>query len=258
MPVTRENGPKCLISTTRMLRAAFRLAVLLLHALLGLVAQLGLRVAAELVPIGHLESTATRLWHQGVCRLIGLRIQAVGAHLVVSNHISWLDIPVLGATLPVCFLSKAEVRRWPLLGMLATMAHTVYIERGAHGAWVVSEQIVARLRRGRNVVLFPEGTTSDGRSVRRFMPRLFAAAIATESSVQPVAIRYSSVGDVESVAPFFGGDRMGPHMLKVLAEPSIDVQVTFCPPIHEIQSRGRLTELSREAIRVVIEQDLSN
>jgi 1-acyl-sn-glycerol-3-phosphate acyltransferase len=177
---------------------------------------------------------------------------------VVSNHVSWLDIPVLGATLPVCFLSKAEVRRWPLLGMLATMAHTVYIERGAHGARVVSEKIVAQLRGGRNVVLFPEGTTSDGKSVRRFVPRLFAAAIETESRLQPVAIHYPPVRGVESVAPFFGGDRMGSHMLKVLAEPSIDVQVTFCPPIHEMQSRRRLSELSREAIRVVIEQDLSN
>lgn len=263
MSLPRGNGARTLFDTLRALRVAARLTAILLYAFLGLLAQLGLRVVGKLVDIGDVEAIVTRLWHWGVCWLIGLRIQTVGIppagpFLLVSNHVSWLDIPVLGSTLPVCFLSKAEVRGWPLLGPLATMADTVFIERGAHGAGEVSEHLVVRLKRGRNVVLFPEGTTSDGRSVRRFIPRLFMAAIATESSVQPVAIRYPSVRGMESLAPFHGGERMGAHMLRVLAEPSIDVEVTLCQPIRDVESRRRLSELSREAIRVVIERDLDN
>ena len=232
-----------------------------MHATLGLVLQLSLRLVNKLASTRRMDPAVTRSWHRGVCRILGLRITVegscpIGTHLVVSNHVSWLDIPVLGSILQVCFLSKAEVRDWPLMGPLATMADTVYIERGAHGARTAGSQMVARLEKGKSVVLFPEGTTGDGKSVRRFIPRLFMAAIETDSTVQPVAVRYLPSGGTDSVAPFFGGERMRPHMLRVLAEPSIQVRVTLCQPIAPAGDRRRLAELTHNAIRAEIEADL--
>ena len=244
-------------------RVVLRLGALVCHALLGLVVQLSLRGVAKVLPVENAELQVTRLWHRGVCKLIGVRIRTVGTppvgtHLVVANHVSWLDIPVLGAVLPVCFLSKAEVRGLPLLGPLATMADTVYIERGSHGAQAVGEQLVTRLSRGRSVVLFPEGTTSSGATRRRFLTRLFKTAIAAGRDVQPVAVRYFAAGGGESVAPFYGGERMGPHMLRVLAQPRIDVRVTLCQPVSGVASRNRLTQLTHEAIRLALEGELRN
>ncbi len=109
---------------------------------------------------------------------------------MVSNHVSWLDISVIGSELPVIFLAKGEIARWPVLGFIIKTAGTLFIDRGK-GAKDANARLSESLSKNRSVLIFPEGTTTDGHSVKRFYPRLVQSAIDSKTCVQPVALRYS-------------------------------------------------------------------
>jgi 1-acyl-sn-glycerol-3-phosphate acyltransferase len=200
----------------------------------------------------------TQWWERRACQILHLTVSyqgkpASGPVLVVANHVSWLDIPVIGGILPVSFLSKAEVRDWPLIGWMSQVAGTLFIERGNHQSRLITDAIHGHIEQGGNVLFFPEGTTSDGNEVRRFHPRLFAAAQNSGAPIQPVAIRYRPAAGGEPVAAFIGDERFLPHLLRVLAEPEILVEVHFCPPLPGSGSdRKTLAATTREAIRTAL------
>lgn len=217
----------------------------LLAAAAGLSRQAGLR--RGWVP------AATQWWHRGLCHRLQLELKSSGTlqtgALLVANHISWLDVPVLGALGPLTFVSKDQVRHWPVVGWLAQAAGTLFIKRGANQATTTIAQIAERLDRGASVMIFPEGTTSDGRSMRRFHPRLLAAAQRTGLPLQPVAIRYGSNAQPDPIAPFIGDNTLLAHLLRVLRHPGIAVEVTFLAPIATAeQDRRTLAETTRAAI----------
>ncbi|THG74742.1 1-acyl-sn-glycerol-3-phosphate acyltransferase, partial [Pseudomonas sp. A-1] len=110
--------------------------------------------------------------------------------LWLANHVSWVDIAVLGALRPLSFLAKAEVAAWPLAGWLARQAGTLFIRRGGGDSLDLGRQLAGHLQHGRHLAIFPEGTSSDGSGVLRFHPRLLAAAVDSGAAVQPVALRY--------------------------------------------------------------------
>ncbi len=134
------------------------------------------------------------VWHFCVTRIVGVdcRFNAEkhkpGA-LVVCNHVSWLDISVIGSRFPVVFLARSEIARWPILGWIIKKAGTLFIERGK-GSRAAVKEIADSLRRNQSVLIFPEGRTTDGSAVTRFQPRLFQSAIDSDAMIQPVAIRY--------------------------------------------------------------------
>ena len=141
---------------------------------------------------------AQRYW-SGFCRTLGLRVRVIGAPvatagrrvLFVSNHSSWLDIPALGGVLPACFVAKGEVAGWPLIGTVARLGRTVFVSRsrGAMAREIASMRAV--LARGDNLILFPEGTTSDGSRVMSFRPSFLALAEGEAPPiVQPVSVVY--------------------------------------------------------------------
>lgn len=238
------------------LRVTLRLMLLLAHVFIG---------AAAITAIGHLREDgiprgrferAVRWWLGRIPRIAGVRVHvrgepAPGPVLMVSNHVSWLDIPVLGGLASTGFLSKSEVRRWPLIGWLAARTGTRFIERGAHGAAAVSERIARDLALGRRMHVFAEGTTTDGKDVRRFHPRLLAAAQLTGCPVQPVALRYLPTPDGRPTpAPYFGDAMLLPHLLRVLAEPVLDVEVNFLDPVDPGgQDRRGLADAAHRAVR---------
>jgi 1-acyl-sn-glycerol-3-phosphate acyltransferase len=147
------------------------------------------------LPPTGLQSHVTRWWHRNIANSLDVNVRVYGtprqqATLFVSNHISPFDITALGSILPVRFLSKAEVKSWPLLGWLATRAGTLYIERGGRQAANNANRVMAEaLASKHNVLLFAEGTITDG-NVRKFHSRLLQSAVDSGSHVQPVAIRY--------------------------------------------------------------------
>jgi 1-acyl-sn-glycerol-3-phosphate acyltransferase len=196
-------------------------------------------------------------WHRRLCRCLGVAVRCQGTAasgaLLAVNHVSWLDIPVLGSAAPVRFVSKAEVRRWPVVGWLAQLAGTLFLHRGAHQAADLAREIADHLDAGRRVAIFPEGTTGDGRALLRFHARLFAAADGSAVPVQPVAIRYGRGPEPDGVAPFVGDDTLLAHLGRVLRHPALTVTLTFLPPV--MVPNGRRRELA-DAVRAAIDAEL--
>ncbi|SFP85474.1 lysophospholipid acyltransferase family protein [Pseudomonas borbori] len=169
--------------------------------------------------------------------------------LWVSNHISWTDIPLLGMLAPLSFLSKAEVRSWPLAGWLAQQAGTLFIRRGAGDSSLLNRQLGQHLEQGRPLLIFPEGTTSDGQVLRTFHGRLLSSAIESGVALQPVAIRYLQGGQPCMVTPFIGDDDLLSHLLRLLASERIDVQIRLLPPIASTaQNRNQLARRAHAAV----------
>jgi 1-acyl-sn-glycerol-3-phosphate acyltransferase len=193
----------------RQLRAAWRLARVVVHGLHGL--------AIVLPLFGRFDVTQRQAricwWAGKMLRVLGMRLHVdgafrPGAKLIVANHVSWLDIMAVHAVCPEArFVSKAEVRHWPLVGRLVGAAGTLYIERERRrDAMRVVHQMADALRAGDSVAVFPEGTTSDGRELLPFHANLLQAAIATATPVQAVALRFSDATHRVSPATLYIGD----------------------------------------------------
>lgn len=193
----------------RALVGAWRLLRAVLHVLHG-IAVMALRFPS-LDRAGRQQRI--QWWSAGLLRVMGLELRAngrprPGAALIVANHVSWLDIAAIHAVAPHArFVSKADVLRWPLLGWLIRGAGTLFIERERkRDALRVVHQIAEALRAGETVAVFPEGTTSNGRQLLPFHANLLQAAIATETPVQPVLLRYAEAGGRFSTAVEFLDD----------------------------------------------------
>ncbi|MGE5153268.1 MAG: lysophospholipid acyltransferase family protein [Bdellovibrio bacteriovorus] len=197
-------------------------------------------------------------WHARLARALGVRVRVSGAVadgcLLVANHVSWLDIPVLGGQAELGFLSKAEVRGWPLVGWMTAVAGTLFIERGANQASSIATQIARVIAEGRSLVIFPEGTTSDGRQVRRFHPRLFAAAQQPGMRVQPVAIGYHRGADPapDPEVPYTGEDTLIANLWRVVGHPELVARVRFLTPMEPAQGEDR-KRFSARARRAIVE-----
>ena len=135
-------------------------------------------------------------WAGRLMRILNIELRVsgappVGGAVLVANHISWLDIHVLHSLLPARFISKAEVRDWPLLGQLAKAAGTLFITREKKSDAIrVNQEMAAELQAGECLAFFPEGTTSDGQGMRVFFPSLFQPAVEAGCPVIPAALRY--------------------------------------------------------------------
>jgi 1-acyl-sn-glycerol-3-phosphate acyltransferase len=184
--------------------------------------------------------------------VLGLRIRVVGtpstdrAVLYVSNHVSWADILVIGSIVPVAFVSKAEVRKWPLVGLTAKLQRTVFVDRTRrHQTGDAVGEMVKRLKDGVSVVLFAEGTSNDGNRVLPFRSSLLGAVkhvaahggAGTEILVQPMAICYTGVHGIpmgrlhRPLAAWYGDLDFMPHIKAFIACGAVDVTVTYGAPI---------------------------
>lgn len=241
----------------KLIRGGWRFLRLAIHMIAGMAAT---AVYSGVLRLAHDTPRYQRLamwWLGGVVRILGGRVSVTGTPveknaLMVCNHISWLDIPLLGGISPIRFLSKKEVQSWPVIGWLATQAGTLYIERGRRGAaQEAADSITDRLRRGDVVMVFPEGTTGEGNRVMPFHARLFASAIEAGVNVQPVAIRYRDAsGGLSESVPFVGNVSMLSNLMGVLSQPYIDIEVYYLPVLAvEGQSRKSLASLSESQIR---------
>lgn len=217
----------------------WRLPLLLAYLLLLPLTLLAFLPGLREWPIGpvKLHMWAHRLWMRGLIAVCGLRLRVSGRlplppALVVANHISWFDIPVLHALWPMGLVAKAEIRGWPLIGRLATIAGSIYIERGnQHSRQRVNRRMAARLRRGEMIGVFPEGGISPERGVQRFHSRLFGSAIRARVPIVPVAIRYWRDGDCHDDVVFAAGENLLGNLLRLLAHRRMEVQVMIARPL---------------------------
>jgi 1-acyl-sn-glycerol-3-phosphate acyltransferase len=158
--------------------------------------------------------------------------------MLVSNHVSWLDIFAVDALAPASFVAKAELRSWPLAGWLAAMAGTLFIERGRRRAvHQVIEQLRRRIREGYPVALFPEATTSPGLTVLPFHANLLEAAILEEAEIVPIVLRYlDSTGALAAQAAYVGDTTFMQSLWMVLGARGLVVTVVV---LRLVPSRGR-------------------
>ncbi len=173
--------------------------------------------------------------------------------LWVSNHVSWTDIPLLGMLAPLSFLSKAEVRTWPVAGWLALKAGTLFIRRGSGDSKLIQKQMGQHLLGDHSLMIFPEGTTTDGRSLRTFHGRLLSSAIETEVAVQPVAIQYLRDGKPDQIAPFVGDDDLLSHLRRLFANHVSDVHIHLLTPIEsQNKERAALAFEAQQAVHTAL------
>lgn len=199
------------------------------------------------------------LWHRVACPLAGLRVIVNGSPsryrplLLVANHQSWADIMALGHVMPLSFIAKSEVRRWPGFGLLAQLQRTVFVVReDRRRTGEQADAIADRLSAGDAMVLFAEGTTSDGNAVLPFKTALFGAAQAAlkrsgagEVAIQPVSVAYVRAHGLplgrfhRPLAAWPGDVGLGPHLLRFLSEGAIDVEISFGAPIAFTEASDR-------------------
>ena len=243
----------------RVLRYLVRIPLLLVHLLVLL------PIAMVVVSLpwarrgehGHrVDNRVVRWWSAGLVRVFGFRLRRVGEPLpggvlFVANHVSWIDIVVLHSQRMMGFVAKREIERWPLVGWMAGRAETIFHQRGnSESLGGVLHEMLARLRTGRSVGVFPEGRTRDGREVGPFHARIFLAAVETGACVQPVALRYGDGGDAQATVAFQPGENFLANFLRLLGEPARVAEVHFLAPIGTADTVGRrrIAELARERI----------
>lgn len=202
-----------------------------------------------------------QVWARQMLAVLGIDLHTRGtppAHgpmLLVANHISWLDILVMHAARHCRFVSKSEVRHWPLIGTLSTGAGTLYIERESRrDAMRVVHQMAHALKAGDILAVFPEGTTSDGISLLPFHANLIQAAIAAGAPVQPVALSFIDVATGQpSLAPcYINDDTLFGSIWRTLTAPRIAAVVTYGEP-QPAEGRERrvwAAELRAEVMRL--------
>ncbi|MGI9383022.1 MAG: lysophospholipid acyltransferase family protein [Methyloligellaceae bacterium] len=217
--------------------------------------------------------TLPHWFHRQVCRLVGLRIHRFGCVsddrpvLLVSNHISWLDIPALGALAPVSFVAKQEVATWPFVSWLAKLQRTVFVDRGRRANVAETTRgIISRLRSGDHIVLFAEGTSSDGNRVLPFRTSLFAAAKPSrgdgmaenhEIYVQTLAVAYTALHGLplgrrsRPLVAWYGDMEMASHVWDLLRRGPVDVHIRLSEPVAlgEFVDRKALARFSEARIR---------
>lgn len=182
-------------------------------------ARLGAHLAGGLATVAMIYPLVSRArrerlkqsWSRKLLSILGIQLRIHGhlqpGTLLVANHISWIDIFVINATMPTCFVSKTEVRGWPAIGWLAEKTGTLFIERGRRQhVQHIAHAMAKRLDTGQSVALFPEGTTTDGSTLLPFHAGLFQPAISAGVRVQPVTIQYKTADGHRSTAPAYAGD----------------------------------------------------
>ena len=202
-----------------------------------------------------LYSRMQRQVARALVRVLGIRLRVLGRmpeapYLLVANHISWFDIPLLHALAPMWLVSKDGVRRWPLIGALARAVGTIFIVRGNEDSRRrAARRMAALLRRGESVGMFPEGGIIARRGVGRFHARLFAPAVRTATPVLPVAIRYWRDGDVHDERVFGPGCSFLGLLISMLGRPVCEGQIIVGRALEgPVESRS---ELARQAQREV-------
>ena len=248
----------------RPLRYLWRVPLLVVHAMLAIVvALLVMSWNRDRVMLEGREPFAHRMirwWSTGLMRIFGLRAVRVGEPLLdpvlfVANHTSWIDIELLHSQRAACFVAKAEIAGWPLVGWLAASGGTIFPRRGSnHSLASVMQVMVERMRGGRSVAVFPEGGSGYNGVLKVFHARIFQAALDAEVAVQPVALRFARDGRRVIDAGFREEESFVANFLRLLGEAPMDAEVHFLTPVPASpDARRRMAELARERIAAALE-----
>lgn len=207
----------------------------------------------------------------GVSRILGMRIRVIGEPsrerplMIVSNHASYLDVFVIGAQLPLSFTPKREIRSWPVIGFFCVLADCIFVERQPAHMEEAREEMGRRIREGRVLCLFPEGTTSDGKTLKTFKSGFLSLAEDFSLPVQPASLAYTHVGAhlladherdlvawIGEETTFFG------HFLRVLGMPGVRATLVWHSPLHlaDYDDRKTLTKAAQKIVQSGVSEQL--
>ncbi|HKO66328.1 MAG TPA: lysophospholipid acyltransferase family protein [Burkholderiaceae bacterium] len=248
----------------RWLLAPFRAIVLSAHVLVGVAIVLTIFPFADQIARNRIN----RNWSRVLIAVCGARVVcggvAIAAHLqsggidpvhmgrlALANHVSWLDIFAINAMLPSRFIAKAEIGKWPLLGLLVSRSGTLYIERGRrHAVAAINKKVREHLKLGETIVVFAEGTTTDGSVLLPFHSNVIAPALEVGASIWPIAIRYTERGRRSLAAPFVDEMSLLTSLVKILVADQLVVEVAPLSPISnsDAADRHKTARAARSAI----------
>lgn len=248
LPVTMRAWGRCA-------RGSVRLGLFLLWSFLCcLRLVLVLAVTPPALQV-RLRALHTHQWARGTARILGLRLRMRGwppksPCLLVANHLGYLDILAFSSALPSVFVSKSEVKNWPLLGWFARLNGTIFLDRQRpRDAVRVNGEMILKYEQGAAIVVFPEGTSSDGRAVGEFRPALLEAAARGMWPVIPSYVRYRSPGVSAAEALCWHGDRkFVPHFWGLLCRGGFVGEIRFAAHPLRARDRRRLAEDLHEAV----------
>jgi 1-acyl-sn-glycerol-3-phosphate acyltransferase len=243
-------------------RATWRSVVLVAHLAAGFVQTFYLR--SRLGEAWHQSArgqATISVWVKRLAKILGLQVRVASPPLpvptmVVANHVSWLDIIAIGSVHPAYFLAKDDVRRWPFIGSLLARAGTKFIRRNSASAVRECNKHLCHLLRIRHsVVVFPEGTTTDGANVGSFQSALFEVPRQAYCPVQPLAIRYSNQGKPDVIAPYIDDDIFIIHLWRILGRKFTCVELNFLPPVSSREHRRQLSQKCHAIIAAALVEE---
>lgn len=238
---------------------AWKLIRLMAHLVIGLLTvSIGFKLSSELG-----KKKLTQRWSKKLVRLLGIHLHVVGTPpslysnntLIVSNHISWVDIFIINAVCPARFIAKSEIAGWPIMGWLCKKAGTLFIDREkARDTRRINSLISSELAAGGCVAFFPEGTTTEGEDILKFSGALFQPAIMAKSIIQPVAILYADKeGRFTTTTAYVGDTSLKTTLTNMLSSKGTSASTVFLPPqMAEGQDRKTITKSCEESIRYVV------
>ncbi len=239
--------------TTPLLLRIIRLIRFLLHITSGLLQS----IVYPWLPL-NIQRPMMQRWAAGLLVILGIKLHCHGKLptlelprvLIAANHVSWLDVCVLMAVCPARFVAKAEISKWPILGLLSRNVGTLFIERAKRSDTLrINKKISEVLEKGERVTVFPEGTTANGMQLNHFHASLLQSAVTIDALLYPVAISYRNcAGDICQEAAYIEPSLVL-SLQRILSQISIDVNLTFNRPIQcGMKNRRELARLSEQAI----------
>lgn len=213
---------------------------------------------------GRSKEWFARLYWRGVARILGVHVRVIGKRatarpvLFVVNHCSWTDIAALGAVLPACFVAKGDIAHWPVISWIAKLGRTVFVSRSRKTVEREQQILERRMAAGDNIILFPEGTTSDGNRVLPFAAAFLALAFSpARPTVQPVTLVYDRLdglpvrrADRPRIA-WYGDMDLAPHFLQLARHRRLRATILFGTPVPP----GAYE--SRKALTIALEQEIA-
>ena len=222
--------------------------------------------------IPSIEKWLPVLFHKMLLWLLSIKVEIVGktyqskkSNLFISNHLSYLDIPILGSKFPMRFVAKSEVESWPIFGFLAKKGRSIFIRRNKTDSFNQKNKILDVLSSGEKVFIFPEGTTSDGNRVLEFKSSSFSSVENQNFKIQPIVILYSNLNGIpinrwlRPMIAWYGDMDLKPHLFKLVGLISIKAKLIYLEPVNtqNFKNRKDLSNHLEDKIRKIYSSTLS-
>ena len=220
----------------------------------------------------NLSYKIVQIFHKSILWLINININVIGnpsknkkGILYVSNHLSYIDIPILGSLIPGKFVAKSEISDWPIIGFLCKIGNTIFIKRNIGYLKKNKTLIKNQINNGENILLFPEGTTSDGLRVLDFKSSMFFSLEREDLIIQPVVIKYKTVNGlpinryIMPMIAWYGDMELKHHILNVVNSFSISATIIFLKPINSknYHDRKDMTFMLQNVIELTYSDNLN-